>query len=148
MDNTENTEYPKIGWSAWHCKCPRCRKGDLFAGPIFSFTSKKMYDNCSHCNLHFEKEPGYFYVAMFISYAFVVAELITACVGTYIITGNDSSPWLYMGVALAVTLSLSPFNYRYSRVVLLYWMTPAFKFKPTYFLRSMNNREKSLTKTA
>jgi len=94
-----------------------------------------MYDTCPHCDLKFEKEPGYFYAAMYVSYAFVVAELVTACVGTYILTGNLESPWLYLSVAVAVSLILAPFNYRYSRVVLMYWMTPQFKFQERYFLK-------------
>ncbi|MBE8721691.1 DUF983 domain-containing protein [Sphingobacterium pedocola] len=111
-------------------KCPRCRKGDMFVGPLLSFSSKKMRSSCPYCSLKFEKEPGYFYVAMYVSYVFVVAELVTACVGTYIITHNMESPWLYLTVAVLATIILAPFNYRYSRIVLMYWLTPAFKYRP------------------
>ncbi|MFZ4862305.1 DUF983 domain-containing protein [Sphingobacterium sp. Mn56C] len=121
--------------SAVEGKCPRCRKGDMFMAPLLSFKSKKMRTHCPHCDLKFEKEPGYFYVAMYVSYAFVVAELITACVAAYIFTGELESPWLYMFVAVAASIIMAPFNYRYSRVVLLYWMTPQFKFKEEYFLK-------------
>lgn len=116
--------------SALSGKCPRCRRGDIFDGPLLSLSSKKMKRNCPHCNLKFEKEPGYFYVAMYVSYVFVVAELVAACVGTYIISNNLESPWLYLFVALAVAILLAPINYRYSRIVLLYWLTPSFKFRP------------------
>ncbi|WP_140937920.1 DUF983 domain-containing protein [Sphingobacterium lumbrici] len=116
--------------SAANGKCPRCRKGDMFEGPLLSFSSKKMKKSCPHCDLKFEKEPGYFYVAMYVSYVFVVAELVTACVGTYIITRNMESPWLYLTVAILATVILAPFNYRFSRIVLMYWLTPAFKYRP------------------
>jgi uncharacterized protein (DUF983 family) len=106
--------------SAVDGKCPRCRTGNMFKAPLLSFKSKKMHEQCPHCNLKYEKEPGYFYVAMYVSYAFVVAELVTSCVATYILTGNLESPWLYLSVAIAVSIILAPFNYRYSRVVLMY----------------------------
>ena len=114
-------------------KCPRCRTGNMFNAPLFSFKSKKMVEHCPHCGLKFEKEPGYFYVAMYVSYAFVVAELVSSCVAAYILTGNLESPWMYLIVAFSATLLLSPFNYRYSRIVLLYWMTPQFKFNEKYY---------------
>ena len=121
--------------SAIDGKCPRCRTGNMFNAPLLSFKSQKMNLKCPVCELKFEKEPGYFYVAMYVSYAMSVAELITACVGTYIITGNLESPWLYIFVALGVSLLLAPFNNRYSRIILLYWMTPMFKFNPKIFQR-------------
>lgn len=114
-------------------KCPRCRTGNMFAAPLLSFKSQKMYERCPACDLKFEKEPGYFYVAMYVSYALSVAELVTACVLTYFISGNLESPWLYVFVALAVTLLMAPFNNRYSRIILLYWMTPMFKFNPKIY---------------
>lgn len=126
--------------SAVDGKCPRCRKGDMFNAPLISIKSRKMRSHCPHCGLKFEKEPGYFYVAMYVSYAFVVAQLVTACVATYVITKNMDSPWLYLTVAILATVLLAPFNYRYSRIVLMYWMTPQFKFKESYFLQDKAER--------
>lgn len=133
-----STEYtiPSEWKSAVEGKCPRCRKGDMFKAPLLSFRSKKMREQCPHCDLKYEKEPGYFYVAMYVSYAFVVAQLVTACVATYVLTGNLESPWLYLSVAVGVAILMAPFNYRYSRIVLLYWLTPQFKFQERYFLKS------------
>lgn len=137
MENNNNTQptytIPGEFKSAVEGKCPRCRTGNMFAAPLFSLKSKKMHINCPHCGLKFEKEPGYFYVAMYVSYVFVVAELVTACVGTYIITKNLESPWLYLIVAILTAIILAPFNYRYSRVVLMYWLTPTFKFRPEMY---------------
>ncbi len=89
-----------------------------------------MNDNCPHCNLKFEREPGYFYVAMFVSYGFNVAQMILAGLLTYFITGNTENPWLYMGVIFPVVFLLAPFNYRYSRLILLYYLTPGLHYNP------------------
>lgn len=121
--------------SAVEGKCPRCRTGNMFAAPLLSFKSQKMLERCPACDLKFEKEPGYFYVAMYVSYAMSVAELVAACVATYVLSGNLESPWLYVIVALTVTILLAPFNNRYSRIILLYFMTPSFKFNERIFER-------------
>ena len=115
--------------SALHAKCPKCRKGDMFANSMYGFSSQKMHKNCPYCNFQFEIEPGYFYVAMFVSYGMNVIQMILFGVATFMLTHSES-PWLYVGVLFAVTLLLSPFNYRYSRVMLLYWLTPNLFYDP------------------
>lgn len=80
--------------------------------------------------MKFEREPGYFYVAMFISYAFNVAQMITIAVATYVFTGNLENVWLYFGTIFPGIFLFAPFNYRYSRVVLLYWLTPGLHYNP------------------
>ena len=115
--------------AALQCKCPKCRKGNMFANSTYSFRGQKSYTNCPYCNFQFELEPGYFYVAMFVSYAMNVAQMVTVAVGTYILTGSES-PWLYVVLLLGTAFLLSPFNYRYSRVILLYWLTPNLHYDP------------------
>lgn len=115
--------------AALHAKCPKCRKGNMFANKMYGFSSQKMNETCPHCGFKFEREPGYFYVAMFISYAFNVAEMVTLAVGTYILTGSHN-PWIYVAILLGISFILSPFNFRYSRVVLLYWLTPGLHYDP------------------
>lgn len=110
-------------------KCPRCRRGDIYSTPTYSFSGQKMHERCSHCGLVYEREPGYWYVAMFVSYALNVAEMITFAVATHVLTGSNS-PWLYVAVLMSVIFILSPFNYRYSRVILLYWLTPGLNYEP------------------
>jgi len=114
------------------CKCPRCRKGDIFTGNAYSFRLQKTNINCPHCNLKFEREPGFFYVAMFVSYAMNVAEIITIGVASYIL-GLPlvyENLWYYVALILSGVLLLSPINYRYSRVILLHYLTPGLHYVP------------------
>jgi uncharacterized protein (DUF983 family) len=113
-----------------HTKCPRCRRGDMFSGGMYSFGSNKIHEHCPHCNLYFEIEPGYFYAAMYVSYALNVAEAVSIVVATYVFTQNNSSPWLYTIVILLGCFLLAPFNFRYSRVILLYWLSPKIHYQP------------------
>jgi uncharacterized protein (DUF983 family) len=121
------------------CKCPKCRKGDMFANGMYSLRGQKSYTNCPYCNFQFEIEPGYFYVAMFVSYGLNVAQMITLAVATYVLTGSES-PWLYVGILLGAAFLLSPFNYRYSRVILLYWLTPNLFYDPSRAIKPYNEK--------
>ena len=114
------------------CKCPRCREGAIFPGKMYSFKGQGINENCPVCNLRFEREPGYFYVAMFISYAMNCAEMITISVATYIlgVALIYENLWVYAGIIAIGVLLFAPFNYRYSRVFLLHWLTPGLGYEP------------------
>ena len=114
------------------CKCPRCRQGDIFTGSAYSFKLQKTNTNCPVCNLKYEREPGFFYVAMFVSYAMNVAEIITIGVASYIL-GLPliyENLWYYVSLILFGVLLCSPINYRYSRVILLHYLTPGLHYVP------------------
>jgi len=114
------------------CKCPRCRKGNIFTGNVYAFKLQRTNVNCPYCNLKFEREPGFFYVAMFVSYAMNVAEIITIGVASYIL-GLPlvyENLWYYVALILTGVFLLSPINYRYSRVILLHWLTPGLSYIP------------------
>jgi len=88
-----------------------------------------MNDKCSHCGFYFAIETGYFYVAMLISYAFNVAEMVTLSVAIYVLTGSKN-PWMYTSIILCIAFVIAPLNFRYSRVVLLHWLTPGVHYEP------------------
>jgi len=123
----------KRGLPIWpaiiHARCPRCRRGKMFETGMYSFRSQVMKKACGHCGLVYEREPGYFYVAMLLSYAMFVAEMITMAVAIHVLTGSNN-PWVYVIVIIAVGIILSPFNFRYSRVMLLHWLTPGLHYHP------------------
>jgi len=111
-------------------KCPRCRRGNMFIGPAYGWKTNNMHEKCPHCGLTFEIEPGYFYAAMYVSYALNVAEAVGLACATYILSGNTESPWLYLSVILGGCFLLAPFNYRYSRILMLYWLSPKIRYQP------------------
>ena len=113
-------------------KCPKCRRGKVFSGSLYGFDLQKTNETCSHCEMRFEIEPGFFYGAMYVSYALVVAEMLGVSLLTYLITHNDDSPWLYITSILISILVLTPINYRYSKILLLHLLTPKIKYHPEY----------------
>lgn len=130
--NRNNKKYISQWYGFTHAKCPRCRVGQVYNGPAYGFKIQKMNEFCPHCGLKFEREPGYFYVAMFVSYAMNVAEMITVAVAAYVL-GLEltfENVWLFIGILFTTTLLFSPFNYRYSRMILLYWLSPGLHYEP------------------
>jgi len=129
-----NTEKKPI--SQWygisHAKCPRCRVGNVFTGATYAFKNQKMNETCPYCSLKFEREPGYFYVAMFVSYAFNIAEMITVSVAATLLglKLEYDNLWYFICILSVTSLLFSPFNYRYSRMVLLYWLSPGLHYEP------------------
>lgn len=136
METNKNTKDLHISqWSALiNSKCPRCRIGNAFQGPAYGFKIQKMNEFCPHCNLKFEREPGYFYVAMFVSYGLNVAQMITVSVATYILglKLDYDNLWYYIFILTATTIICAPFNYRFSRLALLYWLSPGINYDPSY----------------
>jgi uncharacterized protein (DUF983 family) len=102
-------------------ECPNCHKGKVFADKSFFFSIgfPKMHQQCSHCGYTYEKEPGYFFGAMFVNYALTVGEGI--------ITYFAASPFFdetfdlkiipLIGVVIVL---LSCFNIRLSRMIWIY----------------------------
>ena len=64
-------------------RCPRCLEGPVFA------TLFRMHAQCPACGLRFEREPGYFTGAMYLSYG--VALLATAPVWLVMVWCGRSS---------------------------------------------------------
>ena len=56
-----------------HRLCPRCHSGEIFRGSVWLFP--RTNERCPACNLKFEREPGYFLGAMYISYGLGVAAI-------------------------------------------------------------------------
>jgi len=104
----------------WKGKCPRCRQGDVFA-----FSSAKvtrfsvMNPVCPHCEASFIPEPGFYFGAMFISYAFNVAIFVACWLILYLFA--QPSDVVYISVIAVAALVFTPFNYRASRLLWLYW---------------------------
>ncbi|HEX8018375.1 DUF983 domain-containing protein [Mucilaginibacter sp.] len=124
-------------------KCPKCRRGDMFATPPFRLFGQKMNERCPHCGFHFEVEPGFFYVAMFVSYAINVAIMVTFSMATYILT-HSSNPWVYIAATLVPAFLFAPFTFRYSRVILLYWLTPGVHFESEHARDDYPNKNHTL----
>lgn len=110
-------------------KCPRCRRGEVFEYPaskVSRFTETR--ERCPVCRLRYEVEPGFFIGAMYISYSFAVALMVTVSVAVFVL-GNDPPLWVYMVTVIVANVLLVPLMFRYSRVLMLHWFSGV-KYNP------------------
>ncbi|MGR3811241.1 DUF983 domain-containing protein [Jiulongibacter sp. NS-SX5] len=110
-------------------KCPRCGGGELFESknPYKKGKMMSMHTHCSNCGLRYEKEQGFFYGAMYVSYMLNMALFITATVGWYLFIEGKIDWRIYIGIYVALTILLVPIIFRYSRSL---WMTMMIKYEP------------------
>lgn len=98
-------------------KCPKCRQGNLFVFPTYKISKLvKMHKNCPSCGLLYEKEPSFFYGALYISYALQVAIFTTVIVATKVLYPDAELSW-YIASIISASLLLSPFILRLSRSI-------------------------------
>jgi len=124
MDHQQSKSYLKKRPGSWlaagKCLCPQCRTGYMFKFPAWNWLKAyDMHEDCSVCGLHFEVEPGFFWGAMYINYAFGVSISVVAGALTAI-SGQDPELWVYIVAVITPLILLSPQNMRYSRVLMLY----------------------------
>ncbi len=85
--------------------------------------------NCPHCQLQFEHEPGFFWAAMYMSYAFNTGlMLVIGIIGVQL----DWSVSKIVLIVLTLVLLILPFMFRYSRILSLYFFSPNRKFDTKY----------------
>lgn len=102
-------------------KCPRCRQGDMFIYPATNVVRfNAMHERCPHCGVRLQPEPGFYQGAMYVGYAFTLAVMLVISLILYYLAGHPSE-WVYIGVVIAVMVILIPLNYRYSRILFLYF---------------------------
>jgi uncharacterized protein (DUF983 family) len=102
-------------------RCPRCHEGKLFSAPAYNLTKfADMPEACPVCGQAYEPEPGFYYGAMFVSYAFSVAIFAITTVALYFLAG-DPALWVYVVTVGLAAMVTTPLSLRYSRALMLYW---------------------------
>lgn len=102
-------------------KCPKCREGNIFAASRWSWTKfTETHKHCPHCHVRFSPEPDFFQGAMYISYGFTVFWMAATTVILYLILGFVEA-WTYLGIITLVLIFTARMNFRYARVLMLYW---------------------------
>lgn len=110
-------------------KCPRCEQGNLYESknPYKPGKMMEMHKNCSNCGMRYEKEAGFFYGAMYVSYMLNIALFVIATVVWYAFI-EDFIDWrIYIGSYVLLTVLLVPIIFRYSRSI---WLMMMIKFEP------------------
>lgn len=100
-------------------KCPNCGKTNVFYKMKYPVIGvPRMKEVCENCGYRFDREPGYFLGAMYISYGLAVVEgLIAFFLARWLVFGL--SPVTLALVTAAAILLCAMWNYRLARVIWL-----------------------------
>lgn len=95
--------------------CPRCQEERMYVdrNPYNMPRLFKMHEHCSHCGLHYQIEPSFFYGAMYVNYGLTVALGVAVFIITKVFldfTITES----FISIILAL-LILMPVNLRLAR---------------------------------
>lgn len=92
-------------------RCPYCLKGPVYQ-KLF-----KMYPTCSECGITYEREEGYFMMAVFVGYVMGFAIVIPV-LGLLYLTVQPTM-WGYIIGGITVLILAIPLIFHYARVI---WM--------------------------
>ncbi len=100
-------------------KCPKCHQTKVFqSSNLFTFRTNKMNKECTSCHLDFAKEPGFYWGAMFVSYALALLEG-GIIYGICRLLGTETFDDINLYAVVAGILVFAPFNFRQSRLIWL-----------------------------
>jgi len=102
------------------CKCPRCRKGDMFSdsNPWHLKNTMKMNAECAVCGQPFNIEPGFYYGSSYVSYALTVALSVASFIAWWLIIGfslHDNRVFYWLGFNSILLLAMQPYLMRVAR---------------------------------
>lgn len=75
---------------------------------------------CPVCGQAYEPEPGFYWGAMYISFAFSTAIMLVVGFAVYFLL-DDPDTWVYIVSVAVASILLTPLSLRYSRTLMLYW---------------------------
>lgn len=98
-------------------KCPQCHQTNVFKtnNPFDLKRFDKMNETCSCCGVKFEKEPGFYQGAMYVSYALMAGWfIVTWAFDTFV---TKSEIWQYLTFFILTTILFMPLTFRISRLL-------------------------------
>lgn len=100
-------------------KCPKCKEGATFKKKTALFNIPEMNASCSSCNYRFEREPGYFIGAMYLSYGLALVQGAITYILIYLFLPPLYVGWTLFFVILTFFLFAKK-NYKWSRILYIY----------------------------
>ncbi len=121
-------EKPSYLLSVLACRCPRCRRGNMFQSKnAYALRHHKyidMNETCPVCGQPTDIEVGFYYGTAYVSYALTVAFSVATFVIWWVLIGislNDNRIFWWLGINSALMVLLQPVFMRLSRSLWLSW---------------------------
>lgn len=100
-------------------KCPNCHNGNVYEKGTSLLKMPVMKERCDCCNYHFDREPGYFLGAMYISYGLAVFQGLLAFLTCYFLF--PGLPTIFQPISIVLVILLfARKNYKLSRIIYIH----------------------------
>ncbi len=104
-------------YSIFKMKCPRCHEGEFFiSNPYDLKRAGDIHEHCSECGLKYSREPGFYYGAMYVSYALGVALFVTLWV-SFNLFFSDINVGIQVLIVSVFSIVLAPYFYALSKII-------------------------------
>lgn len=104
-------------YSIFKMKCPRCQEGDFFISHPYDLKKAgDIHECCSNCGLKYEKEPGFYYGAMYVAYALGVALFVTIWASSNLFF-EDLPVGVQIAAVIISSIGLAPYLYALSKII-------------------------------
>lgn len=125
-------------YSIFKMKCPRCQEGDFFVSHPYDLKKAgDIYKECPKCGLKYSKEPGFYYGAMYVSYALGVALFVTLWV-SFNLFFPDTSAGIQVTIVAILALLTAPYFYALSKII---WANLFIKFEAESSEKTRNSSD-------
>jgi len=116
------------------CKCPRCRRGDMFQdkNPWHLKNTMKMNRLCPECGQPLNIEVGFYYGASYVAYALTVAFSVATFVAWWVIIGfslKDNRVFYWLATNAVLMILMQPYFMRVARTG---WLALFTKYDPNW----------------
>jgi uncharacterized protein (DUF983 family) len=112
--------------------CPQCQKGRFFAvnNPYNLRQFDQMNPRCGCCDERFEREPGYYTGALYVSYAYYTALIMGCFLLFEVLLDWALTPFLIVLISLIILLT--PVVFRLARLTWINFFIRYDANKPTH----------------
>lgn len=120
-------------YSIVHRTCPRCHEGPFFVSHPYDLKhAGELHKKCPVCDLRYEKEPGFFWGALFVSYAQTIAFSLLVFGAVWQLLPDLRYLWM-ASIVVGATVIAAPYLYALSKII---WANLFFHFDPNAVRRT------------
>ncbi len=104
-------------YSILHMACPQCHEGQFLVSSVYDL--KNIGDvrvECDVCQLKYEREPGFFYGAMYVSYGLGVMLFVTIWASCNLWFPSFGA-WTQIGLVTFFSIALAPYLFALSKII-------------------------------
>ena len=118
--NIETADKKPSIFNLFKCKCPRCRRGDMFENknPYALKTTMRMNKECPVCGQPFNLEVGFYYGSSYVSYAVSIALSVATFVAWWVLIGfslQDNRFFYWLTFNAVFLIAAQPYLMRLAR---------------------------------